>query len=119
MADSLLRLHAMEGDESYRESAGSALALYAATYARAGSFAATYARALRRYLSPTAAIRVTGGGDVAGRLRNAARRLPDPFVTVYGGPGEDAAYLCYGSACSAPVSTPEALRAAYESLAGT
>jgi uncharacterized protein YyaL (SSP411 family) len=60
MAESLLRLAAMTGEHAYRERAERVLALYAKTYAAAGSFGATYARALRRYLSPEVTVKIVG-----------------------------------------------------------
>ena len=118
MAENLLRLEAATGKTSYREVAGRTLALYARTFARAGSFAATYGRALRRYLSPALGIRIEGSLAATAPLRAAARRLPFPFTTAYaGGDGNPAAYLCLGAVCAAPAPTPEALRSAYETLA--
>ncbi len=49
-AEVLLRLAALTESPGYRDRAASTLAVYARTSASAGPFAATYARALRRYL---------------------------------------------------------------------
>lgn len=117
MAENLLRLAVMTGDERFRDVAASTLALYAATFERAGTFAATYARALRRYLSPQVSVRITGDPAASANLRAAARRLADPFTTVYGESlPEIAAFLCRGTTCAPPAADAAALRAAYDSL---
>jgi len=118
MAENLLRLAAITGDPELRACAGRALALYATTYARAGSFAATYARAIARYLAPQVTVRVTGPPASGGAFREAARRLTGAFTVVYGEPaGEVAAYVCVGTTCATPVHSAADLRAAYESVA--
>ncbi len=117
LAESLLRLTTMTGEPRYRASAERTLALFASTHANAGPFAATYARALRRYLLPTPAIRVVGALEATGALRAAARRLPDPFTTVVSEPGVSAAaYLCIGTVCAAPVGSADDLRAAFDAM---
>lgn len=119
MAENLLRLEVMTGDARYRERAERIFLLYANSFERAGSFAATYARALRRYFTAPVSVRVTGGRDATSDMREAARRLPAPFVTVYAeaGDGSPLAYVCAGTACAAPVGSAADLRAAYESVA--
>jgi uncharacterized protein YyaL (SSP411 family) len=119
LAESLLRLAAMTDDAALIETAAATLALYAATFARAGSFAATYGRALRRYLTPAVTVRLSGGPAATAGLRAATRRLPDPFAVAYsdGEGSQTSAYLCRGNACAPPVTSPGDLRAAYESLA--
>lgn len=120
MAESLIRLGVMTGERRWTEAARDALVLYARTYASAGTFAATYARALRRYLSPVVSVRIEGSRPKAAALREAARHLPSPFTTVYAGnEGNEtpSAYLCLGTSCAAPVSAATALRAAYDDLA--
>jgi hypothetical protein len=128
LAESLLRLSALTGRERYRESAERALALYARTYAAAGSFAATYGRALRRYLAPEVTVRVVGDPDATAGFREAAVRLPTPTLAVRtidpGSAGEldlpsdpyPAAYVCSGRVCGAPARDPGGLRAAYDRL---
>ena len=114
LAESLLRLHAMTGDERYRAAAEGTLALFARTFAAAQAFASTYARALRRYLSPETVVRIVGNPGDTEEFREAAARLPSPFTVVrtippadaaaFGLPAEPApvAYTCAGTSCSAP-----------------
>src|SRR5580692_7015855 len=60
VAEALLRLHALTGDSTYRETAQRTLAVYAQRAGSAGSFGAAYARALLRYLSPEVVVRIAG-----------------------------------------------------------
>jgi uncharacterized protein len=119
MAENLLRLASIAGERSYRDVAEAMLLLYSHTYAGAGSFAAPYARTLRRYLTPELTVRIEGTPEATEEFREAARRLPSPFTTVFtqhaaNGP---AAYLCSGTTCAAPVHQAQRLREAYESVA--
>jgi uncharacterized protein len=100
MAENALRLSALLHEPRYREVAERTLLLYAKTFARAGSFAATYARALARYLVPEVTVRIAGRLEAGAPLRRAARQLPQPFVAVESDPtGDTAAYLCEGTIC--------------------
>ena len=91
------------------------LALYAKTYAAAGSFGATYARALRRYLVARGRRSRSSATPAAGAsFRETAKRLPGGLTTVASfAPGEGglpaepapAAYVCRGTACAAPVTS--------------
>lgn len=117
MATSLLRLHSMTGNDAYREAAEAILTLYAKTFEKAGSFAASYARALRRYLTPAVSVRIVGEPAATGPFREAARRLPSPFVTVHGEIGSPVAgYVCVGEVCAAPVAEAAGLKAAFDSV---
>jgi uncharacterized protein len=125
MAESLLRLAALTGERDYRERAERVLTLYAKTYAAAGSFAATYARALRRYLSPEVTVKVVGSPAEGASFREVAKRLPGGLTTVATlAPGEGdlpaqpapAAYVCRGAACAAPVTSASNMREAFDSL---
>ena len=126
LAESLLRLSALAGDERWRSHAERTLLLYARTYASAGSFAAPYARALRRFLAPEIVVRVVATPDAGADFREAAARLPSPFVNVRtlrppqaesaGLPSSPApaAYVCRGTVCGEPVTAAAALRTAYD-----
>jgi len=128
-AESLLRLHALTGEERFRDAAERALLLYARTYAAAGSFAASYVRALRRFLAPERTVRIVGTPGQTAALRAGAAALGDPLLNVRTLPADRAgesglpataglAYLCAGTACGAPVEDPAALAAARETLLG-
>lgn len=120
LADSFLRLHAIEPDAEFRRAAEDTLRVYARTYARAGLFAAPYARALRRYLAPLAYVTIVGSADETAPLREAAHALGDPLLVVHTTErmGEEpAAYLCRGTVCAAPARTTAQLRDAFEALA--
>ncbi|HTV93794.1 MAG TPA: DUF255 domain-containing protein [Verrucomicrobiae bacterium] len=118
MAENLLRLSNLLHEARYREIAERTLALYAKTFARAGSFAAAYARALLRYVAQPVTVRVTGPLAPGYELRRAARQLPSPFVAVTSesGGATAAAYVCVGTTCAAPVIRPDELDRAYAGL---
>jgi hypothetical protein len=121
VADSLLRLAALTGDARYRESAERTLILYARTYEQAGSFAATYVRAVRRYLAPETTVRIVGDVEETRAFRAAARNLPSPFANVLTIAPSDAArfdlpatssptaYVCSGTVCGPPITDPAVL----------
>jgi hypothetical protein len=126
-ADSLLRLAELTGEARYRERAEATLRIYAHGVQGAGPFAATYARALRRYLSPPLSVRIVGAAAATDEFRETALRLPTPNVTIrtlapaeapqLGMPADEGvAYVCVAGACGAPVRDPAALRAAYDAL---
>ncbi|HKE38161.1 MAG TPA: hypothetical protein VKB39_12040 [Candidatus Baltobacteraceae bacterium] len=125
-AEALLRLASLTGEESWRENAERTLALFAKTYAAAASFAAPYARALRRYLSPDVAVRIVGEAATTDEFREAALRLPAPFVAIRTSPTaaalglpeepRPAAYVCQGTICGSPAAGAAGIRAAYDDL---
>jgi uncharacterized protein YyaL (SSP411 family) len=118
-AEVLLRLAALTESPGYRDRAESILCIYATASAPAGPFAATYARALRRYLCPEVTVRIAGAPAQTAAFREAALRLPAPFVAIRTLPAEDgavAAYVCQGRACGPPAREAGALRAAYDAL---
>lgn len=127
-AEALLRLGALTDDERYRQSAQRVLRLYASSARAAGPFAATYARALRRYLVPELAVRIVGDPSTTDDFREAARRLPSPFTSIrtlssqeaanLAMPAERAAYVCITGTCGPPVRQPGQLRDAYDALVG-
>jgi uncharacterized protein len=128
-ADVLLRLSALTDEARYRERAAGALRLYAQNSRAAGPFAATYARALRRYLLPEVTIRIVGNPAETDAFREAALRLPSPFTAIrtltppeaaqQGMPADQpTGYICVSGACGPPIRRPGALRDAYDALAG-
>ncbi|MDQ2866663.1 MAG: DUF255 domain-containing protein [Candidatus Eremiobacteraeota bacterium] len=120
MAETLLRLSAITADERYRAQAVETLQLYGNTYASAGQFAATYARALDRYFAPATSVALDGTAGKTRALRAAAFSLPVAFVSVAmrDCDGPPAAYVCRGTVCAAPVSEAHRMIEALESIAG-
>jgi uncharacterized protein YyaL (SSP411 family) len=126
LADALLRLDALTGESVHRDRVTQTLALYAGAVTNAGSFAATFARALRRYLSPEIVVRIVGEAKETDGFREAALRLPTPFASLRtlsprqavaeSLPAERAAYVCAAQKCGPPVTDPAALRQAYDAL---
>ncbi len=129
-----IRLHRLTGDEAALQAAKATLEAFAGVYAPLGYFAAAYGQAVHLFLAPYAQINIVG--DVAedgtlALLRAALRlELPARSVQVLH-PRRDearlkasllpaqpspAAYVCYGTACSPPVSEPHALTEAVESM---
>jgi hypothetical protein len=129
LAEGLLRLAALTNQSEYRAQALGVLQLFAATFEGAGAFAASYARALQRYLAPDLSLRIVGDAAQTDAFREAALRLPSPCAIRTVAPAEasalglpldphPAAYLCVGATCAAPVRDAAYLRDAYDSLAG-
>ncbi len=128
-ADVLLRLATLTQEAHYRTRAKEVLELYAPRARAVGPFAATYVRALRRYLLPELAVRIVGDPATTDAFREAALRLPSPFAAIstlqpdaaakLGMPADQpAAYVCITGACGAPVREASALRSAYDTLVG-
>ena len=117
-------------DSAHRDRVKQTLAIYAGTATNAGSFAATFARALRRYLSPEVVVRIVGDREQRptsfGKSRCGCRHRLLRFGTfspqeaaAQALPAEPhpAAYVCVGTVCGAPVTQASELRAAYDALA--
>ncbi|MDQ6826044.1 MAG: DUF255 domain-containing protein [Candidatus Eremiobacteraeota bacterium] len=132
MADSLLRLADMLHENRYRERAEETLLVFIRTYGKAGSFAATYVRALRRYLSTPSTVMLIGEIDELIDLRDASLNLSDPLKVVRTFHPEDlqalqhsglsaektpVAYVCAGTRCAPPAYCAPEIRSAYEGLA--
>jgi uncharacterized protein YyaL (SSP411 family) len=137
-AEALIRLARLTHEQRYEDIARRALAQFVDAAESQGYFAASYARAVDMLLNPGADVKiVAAAGDGAGPLHLAALALPVPdrIVRIIDAGDTEAlaaealpshpapaAYACYGTLCSAPVTTPEDLldmvdrtRQAYES----
>jgi uncharacterized protein YyaL (SSP411 family) len=125
LADALLRLAAVTGEERFAYAAHQALEALAPRYRRSGSFAAPFAGAVRRAQAIPTAVTIVGAARETAALRHAARLLPDPLPVVRtfspDDPGRIAAglppdapraYVCVGTTCSAPVRMPSELEEA-------
>ncbi|HUG55837.1 MAG TPA: hypothetical protein VMJ92_02070, partial [Candidatus Limnocylindrales bacterium] len=127
-AEGLLRLAALTGEEEWRESAIRSLRGFVGEYRQWGQFAAGYAVAVARALTEPVVVSVVGplGDGGATDLWRVARAGDDPARGLHRlVPGRDderlaalgyspdraAAYVCVGTVCSAPLASPEALRA--------
>ena len=128
MADVLLRLAALTGDELWREVAVKALRGFVGEYRQWGQFAAAYGSAVARALSEPRFVAVVGAATdrVATALWQVATRSDDPNgARAWLVPGRDderlaargypadrvAAYVCIGTVCSAPIADPAGLAA--------
>jgi uncharacterized protein YyaL (SSP411 family) len=128
------RLHRLTGDEAALQAARGTLEAFAGVYAHLGYFAAAYAQAVHLFLAPYARIDIVGdvAEDGTRALLQAALRLDLPARSVQVlHPQRDAArlkasllpaqpwpaaYVCYNTACSPPVTEPHALSEAAESM---
>jgi uncharacterized protein YyaL (SSP411 family) len=127
LADALLRLCALTDEPRFRDQAERALLLYAKTFKKAGSFAAPYARALYRYLSPETTLRIVGKPTETATLRKTARTATRPFINIrtqqtpvipseastaseVEGQSHPTAFVCHGTVCSAPITDAAGLR---------
>ena len=135
-----LRLERCTHERRYQELAGKTLQHFAGLQQGMGHFAAAFARAADSYLHPQADVKLVGPIDALADLHRAALRLrvPDRTVQLLD-PTRDserlvalslpplaassaepepapAAYVCYGTVCSAPVRTVEELEATVEQM---
>jgi uncharacterized protein YyaL (SSP411 family) len=141
-AEALIRLSRMTHEARYEEIARRALAQFSEVAESQGYFAANYGKAVDMVLNPGAEVKIVAPmHDGSGPLHVAALALavPDRIVRVIDASDPDAlaaealpahpapaAYACYGTLCSAPVTTPDDLydivdrtRHAYESTRPT
>ncbi|HET8944924.1 MAG TPA: hypothetical protein VFO59_09105, partial [Dehalococcoidia bacterium] len=119
-------------DESYAAAARGTLEAFAGAYAPMGHFAAGYARVVDMLLNSPMVVNIVGGRDEASPLHEAAMALaaPSRIVQVLD-PARDserlaalylpadpapAAYVCVGTICSAPVTSPDALEKAVREM---
>ena len=133
-AQLFLRLERYTREGRYAELAGRALGQFVGQQEGMGHFAAAYARAADSYLHPQADVKLVGPIEALTDLHRAALRLRAPDRTVQLlDPARDgerlaalslpsepapAAYVCYGTTCSAPVRTAEELAATVEQMRG-
>ncbi|MBV9055635.1 MAG: thioredoxin domain-containing protein [Candidatus Eremiobacteraeota bacterium] len=127
-ADALLRLSALTNVDAYRQAARTTLAACEGSSRGAGSFAASYCRALQRYLAPEITVRIIGDAASTNDFREAAIRLPSPFTSIRTIPPDraheldlppdpqPAAYVCASQTCSAPVRNAGSLRDGYDAV---
>jgi uncharacterized protein len=128
MADALLRLGALTGDDAWRESALRALRGFVGEYRQWGQFAAAFGSTVARALDePRLAVVVGPAEDpVAGALWQVVLASDDPNgarqwlvpgrdserIAARGYPADRvAAYVCVGVLCSAPIAAPADLAA--------
>jgi uncharacterized protein YyaL (SSP411 family) len=122
----LIRLARLTHDEAYEEAARGTLAAFTHVAESQGYFAAEYAKAVDLLLNPGAEVKIVANkADTEGhRLHSAALALAVPDRVVKTIDAADvmalerealpahptpAAYVCYGTLCSAPVTTPDDL----------
>lgn len=122
-AQALIRLFRLTHDEALFDAAQRALAPFAQVADAQGYFAADYAKAVDLLLNPGAEIKIVADpSDEGGRvLHSAALALPVPDRVIRTIDTRDAAalereslpahpapaaYVCYGTLCSAPVNAP-------------
>jgi uncharacterized protein YyaL (SSP411 family) len=128
MADVLLRLAALAGDEVWREVALRALRGFVGEYRQWGQFAAAFGSAVARSLTEPRVVVVVGpAADRAAKaLWQVALQSDDPNgarqwlvpardgerLAARGYPADRvAAYVCVGTVCSAPIGDPAGLTA--------
>ena len=127
-----LSLEQLTHERRYREIARRTLEAFAGQEQNMGHFAAAYARVVDSYLHPQADVRLVGTRDDVQGLYDAALRLRLPELTLQRlDPARDgerlaalalppepapAAYVCFGTMCSAPVSTPAELQTVVEEM---
>ncbi len=125
MAQALIRLFRLTGDEQARAVAEAALSHFAADYARASYAAAEYALAVGHLLSEPVTVHIVGAPSDPRTLALQAAALdeysPDKIVQLldpardaarlahlgYGQSGTPLAYVCVGTRCLAPVADPK------------
>ena len=131
-AEVFLRVHHLTRDEDYRTIAQGTLEAFVSAYPHLGYFAAGYARQVDTLLNPPAEVNIVGDASSASELQSAALALDVPARMVQLlDPARDrerldalslpaepapAAYACFGTMCSAPVTAPGALAEAVREM---
>jgi uncharacterized protein YyaL (SSP411 family) len=123
-ASALLRLYAHTSDAAYLHPAVAALELYGHEYRRYSFFAAGYASAVDRLLTPDAHVVIVGDGEAAALLRKTvwatcpigvvveARSMANANEYPASPDGAALAYICMGTACQPPISDSKRLKEA-------
>jgi uncharacterized protein len=135
LAGALLTYSALTGSTRHRGAAEAGVAAAAGLAARDPRFAGWTLAVAEAMVAGPLQVAVAGDGPRARELLRVARASTSPgLVTAYGSPdmpgipllanralvaGGAAAYLCRGSVCDAPVTTPEQLTSALERPSGT
>ncbi|MFQ5472841.1 MAG: thioredoxin domain-containing protein, partial [Dehalococcoidia bacterium] len=131
-AELFLRLHHLTRRDGYRDTARSTLETFVSAVPHMGHFAAGYARQADTFLNPPAEVNIVGDMEAAAGLHRAALALDVPSRSVQiVNPGDakrlealalppepaPAAYACFGTMCSPPVTEPDGLLASVKHMA--
>ncbi|MEX0750556.1 MAG: DUF255 domain-containing protein [Dehalococcoidia bacterium] len=124
-AEALIRLARLTHEHRFKEAARRALAQFADVIESQGYFASNYARTVDMLLNPGAEVKIVAAADNGAwplHLAALALPVPDRIVRMIDASDADAlsaealpprpapaAYACYGTLCSAPVTTPDDL----------
>jgi hypothetical protein len=131
-AEVFLRLYHLTRDEDYRTITQGTLEAFVSAYPHMGYFAAGYARQVDTRLNPPAEVNIVGDVSSASELQRAALALDVPARVIQlldpAGDREQlealslpaepapAAYACFGTMCSAPVTEPGGLAEAVREM---
>jgi hypothetical protein len=133
-ARALTRLYHLTGNSAYRELAEETLKCFAETYLSFGFMSAEYALAVDAFLNEPTMIQIVGCKDrpeTKGFLAEAARiyeprkiiRILDPDTDAeriadggFSAHESPTAYICVGTACSAPITEPREVASAIQKM---
>ena len=131
-AEVFQRLHHLTRNDRYSEIAKSTLESFSASATRSGLFAAAFARQADTLLNPPAEVNIVGDPESAADLHRAALALDVPSRSVQIISPSDAerlemlmlpaepapaAYACYGTMCSPPLTEPDDLLESVKTMA--